>query len=377
MASKSTVRAKMARGVYPSAREIKELMEDPRLKALVSRAFDKMKPLGVSYSPDPRAKFVHFTIESKRKFDPAGFRRIRTDGTQITIGCPVGKFNKATQRCRVGTRAQSILVPKTRVFGAIARYIGAPVIKPARKLAANPYDSRKEALIARIYNVVERIARRTGMSTTDVFVEYGIPGKPERLPYEDLRDIYDSLRGITMRIPIKEPREMFNRGKYKKNPLLMTIGLNPPERKRRNPAPSKTDVTYIKVPFRPGQTVKIERFENWLYNSGYQMLIKEYKEVMAKSIEFHKHKKPNYKPIEILIKNIDFGDNINGVKIFYSMGTAEHSVYKVPKHSGKHFKGAWKHEWKTQPHQLTDASGKTIVMPLEGTAKITRGWMHG
>ena len=50
-------------------------------------------------------------IESKGKFDRKSFRTIIQDEHRIVIGCPKGKYDKAAQICRVGTKAQAILHP--------------------------------------------------------------------------------------------------------------------------------------------------------------------------------------------------------------------------------------------------------------------------
>lgn len=46
------------------------------------------------------------------KFDRRSFRMKRLrGGVLLVIGCPKGKWNKKTRRCRVGTRVQSIVRP--------------------------------------------------------------------------------------------------------------------------------------------------------------------------------------------------------------------------------------------------------------------------
>ena len=60
-----------------------------------------------------RSRFKHKRLESPSKFDKRSFRTItQPDGTEITIGCPKGKWDAKRKRCRVGTRAQRILKPK-------------------------------------------------------------------------------------------------------------------------------------------------------------------------------------------------------------------------------------------------------------------------
>jgi hypothetical protein len=45
-----------------------------------------------------------------KKFDKRSFRIKQIDSkTNLVIGCPKGKYNSKTQKCRVGTRVQSVL----------------------------------------------------------------------------------------------------------------------------------------------------------------------------------------------------------------------------------------------------------------------------
>lgn len=48
------------------------------------------------------------------------FRTIKSGKARIVICCPKGKWNKKTQRCRVGTTAQSVLRPRTSRFCKLA-----------------------------------------------------------------------------------------------------------------------------------------------------------------------------------------------------------------------------------------------------------------
>jgi hypothetical protein len=53
----------------------------------------------------------------KRQFSPkkcaaGSFRTIERGDTKIVVCCPKGEWDKRRQRCRVGTRAQSILKPR-------------------------------------------------------------------------------------------------------------------------------------------------------------------------------------------------------------------------------------------------------------------------
>jgi len=50
-----------------------------------------------------------------KDFDKRSFRTIKKDkGVRIIIGCPKGKWDDKKKRCKVGTRVQKILYPKSR-----------------------------------------------------------------------------------------------------------------------------------------------------------------------------------------------------------------------------------------------------------------------
>lgn len=58
-----------------------------------------------------KAKFVRQRLEAPGRFDKRSFRTIKRAGKEIVIGCPKGHWDARRQRCRVGTRAQTILHP--------------------------------------------------------------------------------------------------------------------------------------------------------------------------------------------------------------------------------------------------------------------------
>ena len=149
------------------------------------------------------------------------------------------------------------------------------------------------------------------------------------------------------------------KNRYKKNPLLMTVGL-------ANPASPS---------FRPGQRVSIERFEKWLRANTDARIINEYEKTKQAYERFHLGSKPSYityDPIEM--------SNIDGTKFFYSAGKAVTTNYVTPKTSKKAFnkgKGAYEHVWEgKKPQILVDYEGKTLMLPLKGKSKVT-DWMHG
>jgi len=57
-----------------------------------------------------RAKYKHKKIESKSHFAKGSFRTVPAGKkSKVVIGCPKGKYSKKTKRCKVGTRAVTVL----------------------------------------------------------------------------------------------------------------------------------------------------------------------------------------------------------------------------------------------------------------------------
>jgi len=61
-----------------------------------------------------RKRYKHKHIAAPSKFAKGSIRTVTRGKTKIRVGCPKGAFNKKTQRCRVGTRAVSILKPNPK-----------------------------------------------------------------------------------------------------------------------------------------------------------------------------------------------------------------------------------------------------------------------
>lgn len=62
-----------------------------------------------------RATFSHEHLASPRGFAKGSIRTVRLPrGRQLRVGCPTGHYNRSTGRCRVGTRAVSLLRPTGR-----------------------------------------------------------------------------------------------------------------------------------------------------------------------------------------------------------------------------------------------------------------------
>jgi len=70
-----------------------------------------------------RSRFKHVHIASPSKFAKGSIRTIKSGKAEIRVGCPKGKYSKKTRRCKVGTRAVSILKPNPRgkTFRVFAR----------------------------------------------------------------------------------------------------------------------------------------------------------------------------------------------------------------------------------------------------------------
>lgn len=62
-----------------------------------------------------RAKFCSFRVRDPKKFDKKSFRtKPRGKNVRITTACPKGKYNRRTEKCRVGVQLQTILKRKVR-----------------------------------------------------------------------------------------------------------------------------------------------------------------------------------------------------------------------------------------------------------------------
>jgi hypothetical protein len=74
-----------------------------------------LNPSRSSMLKNSRSRFTHEHIRSPSKFAKGSIRTKRLrGGKEVRIGCPKGRYNKKTRRCKVGTRAVSILKPNPR-----------------------------------------------------------------------------------------------------------------------------------------------------------------------------------------------------------------------------------------------------------------------
>jgi hypothetical protein len=68
-----------------------------------------------------KAKYCRMRLAEPTKFDPRSFRihKIKK-GTEVIIACPKGKWSPGKKKCKVGTKAQSLL--KKKIDGRCPRY---------------------------------------------------------------------------------------------------------------------------------------------------------------------------------------------------------------------------------------------------------------
>jgi hypothetical protein len=56
--------------------------------------------------------YCHCKMADAKKFDKRSFRSRKTGGRIVTFGCPKGKWNARSKRCKVGTRAVNLKFSK-------------------------------------------------------------------------------------------------------------------------------------------------------------------------------------------------------------------------------------------------------------------------
>lgn len=59
----------------------------------------------------PSATYCRERQAPPSHFDKRSLRTVKQGKARIVIGCPKGKWDQKAKRCRVGTRAQTILRP--------------------------------------------------------------------------------------------------------------------------------------------------------------------------------------------------------------------------------------------------------------------------
>lgn len=107
------IRIPMAVGLSPE--ETEKYIEDmTKLYERVKKIREKQKKGNPTICPAGMEKTDHYcaeTVAPMKEFDPKSIRTVVRDEHRVVIGCPKGKYDRAAQRCKVGTRAHKILRP--------------------------------------------------------------------------------------------------------------------------------------------------------------------------------------------------------------------------------------------------------------------------
>jgi hypothetical protein len=132
----------------------------------------------------PGGKYIRERVEDESRFDRRSFKTIRRGqrGHSIVIGCPVGQWDPENRRCRVGTRAQSILHPLTEAerYGfSIEQIEEAGITVPPEVIEVlenpDPYYYSAEA-VAENPDASSAVAEIAGMAATGATVGSIVPG---------------------------------------------------------------------------------------------------------------------------------------------------------------------------------------------------------
>lgn len=320
--------------------------------------------------PNPsKGRYIRERQRPPSEFDPRSIRTITRGGKKIVIGCPKGHWDPKRKRCRVGTRAQSILHPmKKKYIGkrnpatpAFAKKIVQQKLSalklPAYKLTARTIGfsdlARGQRVFVKIHGwkpdararELEKVAMAHGFS-----IDFGGVGNPG----------FTIGRGRTERklTPAQARRMM------KKNPILQTVGLNPPKNGVKKP------------PFKNGQKVPVEKARKWVHSTGNRELIAQFEK--AYKLQCKANRPPKY----VVMRNIPIGSSrkVDDVMALVEYGRTEETRYVPPKGSkkGRHL---YEHKWgekggKRSVPLLATPDGKALVMPL-GKGKIASDWLRG
>lgn len=115
---------RLASQVQVSIMDIPEIFRDVKLElaggvdmdsAVISVVRKYQQPGGRLLNPRraraTRGRFLRERVTAPGKFDPRSLRTVTRKSYRVVVGCPKGKYDARRKRCRVGTRAQSILRP--------------------------------------------------------------------------------------------------------------------------------------------------------------------------------------------------------------------------------------------------------------------------
>jgi hypothetical protein len=58
-----------------------------------------------------RSKYKHKKLTPKSRIAAGSFRTVKAGKARVVVGCPKGKYSKRSKRCKVGTKAVTLLTP--------------------------------------------------------------------------------------------------------------------------------------------------------------------------------------------------------------------------------------------------------------------------
>ena len=190
---------------------------------------------------------------------------------------------------------------------------------------------------------------------------------PKQRVFRILRDIRE--RGVA-RVS-RRPRR-----RKAANPLLLTVNPpvnvypNPPVSVHPNPPvmPNPTTGVQVKIPFRKGQKISIERFERWLKENCPDAWVKSYYQSKKQYKKFHQGTLPKHVTMEMLPFG---GDMLLPPEFMYSAGLSPAETYTPDKRSGK-APNSYVHEYKDRPHVLVggEMGDQFVLKPLRGRARV-------
>lgn len=364
-----------------------------------------------------RGRYARERVAALGKFAKGSLRTAVRGKHRIVVGCPVGKYSRKAKRCRVGTRAQSILHPMSEAFrltragrkitvgrGPTERRITRRVAR--RKIAANPQEGEYNYIVigwSRDPNI-----GRAQLAGYDGTLRFKKRADAIKLAKAQLKGVYDRTwvesvvyhrkTGWTSFDIIWDERKSGNPGKrrvrcnpkncnnprHKHNPLLQTVMLANGNSRRRTMTTRTVRTTKratvgnpCRAPFKQGQRIPIEKARAWVRRSGNPELIRQFAE--AEQLQVKANKRPRYVTWSLL--PIGSKDKIDAVTAMVQYGTSPETMYRPPKGSKKG-KSMYRHEWgdgsgrpKPVPVLATPGGG-AMVMPL-GEGQVIDDWMRG
>lgn len=306
-----------------------------------------------------RAKFIRERLEPPGKFDRRSFRITKRGSKEIVIGCPKGHWDARRKRCKVGTRAQSILHPMTK--------------KAMEKVRTNPRftigrgPTERKLTEAQAQRMMKNPNKRhaLGIYASKKGAQQALPGIKQKFEnqFEGFRIYQDRWKQWIVDARVKTKRRL---RREKRNPILQTVGLaaaNPPHA--------------IEIPFRPGQKISIAEARAWVESTGDRELKKQFEAA------YRLQCKANWKPKYVRWQVFPMGDSkrIDAVTALVHYGKTDATLYKPPKGSkkGNHY---YKHEWGKGKGQgrhiplLASSDGKLLLSPLM-KGQVADDWLRG